>query len=91
MDEPEFADTGALINGKFTDRVVADSTGRENFRDPIRSTAHSALIDLLEVANYENVGLHYGVDLVVCFVRLGQANVERRDDYAPRFAFERSV
>jgi hypothetical protein len=43
--------------------VIAGRIRRENFGDPVGSTPHTARIDLLQVANNENVRLHNGVYL----------------------------
>jgi hypothetical protein len=54
----DFANAGALVSGKLNDLVVAGGMRRENLGDPVGSTPHTARIDLLQVANNENVRLH---------------------------------
>ena len=71
IDEPDFADAGSLVSAKFNGLIVAGGTRREDLCEPVGGTAHAARIDLLEVGNDENIGLHYGVDLVVLFRGLG--------------------
>src|SRR5206468_4065262 len=89
MYEPDFADAGALVGGQFNDLVVARGIRREDLCDPVRGTAHTARIELLKVANDENVGLHYGVDLFVFLGRLRQADVKRSDIRATGLVFDR--
>jgi hypothetical protein len=67
MYEPDFANAGPLVSGKLNHLVVAGRMRRQNLGDPVGSTPHTARIDLLQVANNENVRLHNSVNLVVLF------------------------
>ena len=71
MDEPDFAHARSLIGREFHRLVVAGRTRREDFRDPVRGTAHTSRIDFLRIRNDENIGLHHGVNLVVRIAGLG--------------------
>ena len=71
INQPDFADAGALINRDFDDLVMAGGTRREHLGDLVGRTAHAAHVEFLKIANNEDIGLHHRIDLVVLFGGLG--------------------
>src|SRR5579875_2590503 len=61
IDQPHLRDTGALVGSELRGSIVAGGRGGENFRDPVRSTSHTAIVELLEVADDEEIWLHDGI------------------------------
>src|SRR5690348_13810835 len=53
MDEPHFQDSGPLVDREFANLVVPGSSGRENFRDPLGSAAHTPSVEFVNVMHDE--------------------------------------
>ena len=88
--QPEFRDAGSFIGPQLGGSIVAGGRGREDFCDPVGSPAQATVIELLQVADDEEIGLYHGVDLIVATgADLRQADVKGRDVGAAGSTVER--
>lgn len=88
VHKPDFADASTLVGGKLHGLVVTGGAGRKDFRDPVGRASHTALIKLGTVTHEEDIRLHYGVNILIPFVYLRQADVIRGYLNAPCPTFE---
>src|SRR5690606_10562093 len=76
MDEPILADARPLVDSPLFEVVPGGGLRGENFDHEIRATTDATSIELLRIANDEDVGLYDCVRVVVVLSFFWQAHVD---------------
>src|SRR5882672_1352421 len=88
IDEPHPRHAGPPVGCNLHGPVISCCARRQNLSEPVRGAAHSTVIEFLKIAGNEDIWLHDGVNLLIAFGGLGQADVKGSNKYLPRCSLE---
>lgn len=64
--QPDLWNPGTFEYTQFSGSVVGGGRGREDFRDPVGCASHAAVVELMQPADDNDIGLYHSVELIGC-------------------------